>query len=431
MVDGNRLTVEYWPVDRILPYAANARTHPEAQVAQLVESMRAFGFTQPCLVDADGCLVAGHGRLLAAAQLGLTEAPVIRLGHLTEAQVRAYRLADNRIALNSEWDEELLAQELAAISEDYDLASLGFSDAELDALLDFEDAPPAGPQEGEDDAPEPPSVAAAQAGDVWLLGPHRVVCGDSTDKGAVEACLAAEKPHLMVTDPPYGVEYSAGWRSEAMPAKNDPLRWKDGAGRDVGRVLNDDRADWRESWALFPGDVAYVWHAGNKAHVVADSLESQEFEIRAQVIWAKSNFAISRGHYHPKHEPCWYAVRKGRNGHWQGDRTQTTVWDIPKPQKSETGHSTQKPVECMRRPIVNNSAPGDAVYDPFLGSGTTLIAAETEGRRCFGLELNPPYVDVIIKRWQDLTGKDAVLEATQQTFAAVAAERLAVREAAE
>ena len=200
---------------------------------------------------------------------------------------------------------------------------------------------------------------------------------------------------LMVTDPPYGVEYDAGWRNEAMPAKNDPSRWRDGQGRATGKVANDDRADWHDAWVLFPGDVVYVWHAGNKAGEVADGIVRAGFDIRAQIIWAKNQLVIGRGHYHPKHEPCWYAVRKGATGHWVGDRTQTTLWEIDKPHKSESGHSTQKPVECMARPLNNHE--GD-VYDPFLGSGTTVVAAEQTGRTCYGMELEPKYVAVTLER---------------------------------
>ncbi len=206
-----------------------------------------------------------------------------------------------------------------------------------------------------------------------------------------------------------------------MPAKNDPARWKDGAGKATGAVANDDRADWSEAWTLFPGEVVYVWHADNKANVVADSLVAAGFEIRAQIIWAKNQHVISRGHYHPQHEPCWYAVRRkqGSTGHWQGDRKQSTLWQIDKPQKSETGHSTQKPVECMKRPIENNSSAGQAVYEPFSGSGTTIIAGEMTGRSIHAIELNPAYVDIAVIRWQNFTGKQAVHEATGEPFGAL------------
>lgn len=421
MVDEKRLTIRYWPLAKILPYAANARTHPEAQVLQLVESMAKFGFNQPVLVDASGTLIAGHGRILAAQKLGLTEAPVIELGHLTEAEARAYRLADNRIALNSEWDEDLLAQELAMVEADFDLASLGFDPDELEELLPSEEDQPQGATEGEDETPEPEAVPASLAGDVWQCGAHRVICGDSTDKAVVEALLGQEKPHLMVTDPPYGVEYDASRRAKAVGNKNTEK---------LGKVLNDDRADWRETWALFPGDVAYVWHASLFTREVLDSLESVGFEHRSMIIWNKDRFTLGRGHYHWRHEPASYVVRKGRQGHWNGARDQDTVWNIKTREDKGVGHSTQKPVECMRRPMVNNSEPGDAVYDPFLGSGTSMIAAETEGRRCFGCELNPVYVDVIVKRWQEFTGREATLVGDGRTFKQVSEERLAQAEAA-
>lgn len=215
----------------------------------------------------------------------------------------------------------------------------------------------------------------------------------------------------MVTDPPYGVEYDADWRNNALRADGTPI-----AGRAVGKVLNDDRADWREAWALFPGEVAYVWHAGAYSNVVADSLVACGYKLYALIVWGKNQMAIGRGHYHHKHEPCWYAVKKGGTGHWQGDRKQTTLWEIDKPTKSETGHSTQKPVECMRKPIENNSAPGDSVYEPFSGSGTTIIAAEQTGRICYAMELSPAYVDVAVRRWQQFTGKRAVHAETKKEF---------------
>jgi DNA modification methylase len=224
----------------------------------------------------------------------------------------------------------------------------------------------------------------------------------------VDKALNGVKPHLLVSDPPYGVEYDASWRDKALGGK--------AGGRATGVVKNDDKSDWREAWALFPGDVAYVWHAGVHSPAVAESLMACTFQVRSQIIWRKSNFAIGRGDYHWQHEPCWYAVRKGAKGHWHGDRKQTTVWDIPKPAKSETGHGTQKPVECMRRPMENNSIPGNAIYEPFSGSGTTIIAGEQSGRRVLAIEMNPIYVDVAIKRWQDFTGKKATLESTGQTF---------------
>lgn len=249
---------------------------------------------------------------------------------------------------------------------------------------------------------------------------HRIACGSSTDAHTVEAVLAGVAPHLMVTDPPYGVEYDANWRNEAYRADGRPI-----GAHAKGKVLNDDRADWREAWALFPGDVAYVWHAGLFAGVVADSLVASDFHLRSQIIWNKGQLVLSRGDYHWEHEPCWYAVKRGAKGHWAGDRKQTTVWHIAKPRKNETGHSTQKPVECMKRPIENNSSPGQAVYEPFSGSGTTIIAGEMTGRCVYAIELNPAYVDMAVMRWQAFTGEAATLEATGQTYAELQAERVA------
>jgi DNA modification methylase len=216
----------------------------------------------------------------------------------------------------------------------------------------------------------------------------------------------------MVTDPPYGVAYDPAWRNATGAAKT----------RRTGKVLNDDRADWRAAWALFPGDVAYVWHGGLHAGTVADSLTAEGFDIRSQIIWSKERLVLSRGHYHWQHEPCWYAVRG--TGHWSGDRKQSTLWTIPnRDQDAATVHGTQKPVECMRRPMLNNSSPGQAVYEPFLGSGTTLIAAETTGRVCHAVELDPAYVDVAVQRWQAFAGQSAVLADDGRGFDAVAAER--------
>jgi DNA modification methylase len=248
-----------------------------------------------------------------------------------------------------------------------------------------------------------------------LKSRHRIACGSSTDPATVERALAGVKPHLMVTDPPYGVNYDPEWRARAGVNT---------AGAATGQVLNDDNADWQAAWALFPGDVAYVWHAGLFAGVVQDSLMAVGFQMRSQIIWAKNQLVMSRGDYHWQHEPCWYAVRKSRKGHYDGGRSQSTLWQIDKPRRSETGHSTQKPVECMKRPIENNSSPGQAVYEPFSGSGTTIIAAEMTGRCCHAIELNPAYVDVAVKRWQDFTGQTAVLDGDGRAFVEVAAERV-------
>lgn len=396
------IQVEQRPVSALIPYARNSRTHSDAQIAQIAASIREFGWTNPILIGSDDGIIAGHGRLLAARQLGQTEVPCIVLEGLTETQKRALIIADNKLAMNAGWDNAMLALEIGEIGEaDFDLSLLGFSEDELAALTAEKTDGLTDP----DDIPEPPADAVSVLGDVWVLGKHRIVCGDSTDADVVAKCLNGVTPHLMVTDPPYGVEYDANWRNEAKRPDGSAY----GASA-LGKVENDGQADWSEAWALFPGDVAYVWHAGNMAHTVAESLVSNGLQIRAQIIWNKSSLVISRGDYHPKHEPCWYAVRKGKAGHYVGGRKQTTVWDINKPQKSETGHSTQKPVECMQRPIENNSSAGQAVYEPFSGSGTTIIAGEMTGRSIHAIELNPAYVDVAVIRWQEFTGLAAVHE---------------------
>jgi DNA modification methylase len=402
------LEVAYWPIERLVPFARNARTHSEAQVAEIAGSIRAFGFTNPLLVGEDDDIIAGHGRLAAARKIGLTTVPVLVLSGLSDVQKRQLVLADNRIALNAGWDMEMLALELKDLADlGVDLATLGFDRKELAAALRPADAG----LTDEDLIPEVGTIPVSRVGDLWRLGEHRVICGDSTDKQTVTALLAGAKPNLMVTDPPYGVAYDPTWRHAA--GVNTSSR--------VGKVKNDERADWGAAWALFPGSIAYVWHGALHAATVAESLERERFTIRAQIIWAKERLVIGRGDYHWQHEPCWYAVRK--TGNWTGDRKQTTLWSISsRDQDAETVHGTQKPVECMRRPILNNSEPGQAIYEPFLGSGTTLIAAESTGRVCHAVELDPLYVDVAIRRWQAFTGKPA-LAPDGRTFDVVAAKR--------
>ena len=407
--------IEFWPIERLRPYARNAKMHGPDQVARIAASMARFGWTVPCMVGDDGELIAGHGRVLAATELGLSEVPVIRFGHLDEAERRAYRIADNKLTELGDWDDALLRDEVAGLlAEDFDLSLLGFAEDELEALLQDPDLGEDGAAEGEDDIPEPPVDPVSLPGDLWIMGSHRLICGDSTSADVVAKLLGDVRPLLMVTDPPYGVEYDPSWRNTTGAS----------ATKRTGKVLNDDRADWREAWALFPGDVAYVWHGALHATTVADSLIAAGFDIRSQIIWAKDRLVLSRGDYHWQHEPCWYAVKKRGKGHWAGDRKQTTLWQIAnRDQDAETVHGTQKPVECMRRPILNNSSPGQAVYEPFMGSGTTLIAAETTGRVCYGIELNPAYVDVAIARWQNLTGQAAVLDVADKTFADLSANR--------
>jgi DNA modification methylase len=404
------LAVEYRPAAALIPFAKNARTHSDVQVAQIAASIREFGWTNPILVDGDNGIIAGHGRLLAARKLGMTTVPVIELAGLSDAQKRALVIADNKLALNAGWNDELLGLELGELeSLGFDLSLTGFSELEVLALTSLGTPGLTDP----DDIPDVPEEPVSVLGDVWLLGNHRLICGDSTNADDVERVLNGVKPHLCVSDPPFGVSYDPAWRKRlGVPTE----------GLAKGTVLNDDRSDWRGAWALFPGDVIYIWHAALHAASFATSLEACGFNIRAQIIWDKTRLVIGRGDYHWQHEPAYYAVKKGRKGHWAGDRKQTTVWAIPH-RKSPTGHSTEKPVECMRRPIENNSSPGQAVYEPFSGSGTTIIAAEMTGRCCHAVELNPAYVDLAITRWQDFTGNVALHADTGATFADVRAQR--------
>lgn len=421
-----------WPADRVerrpigdlKPYPKNARTHSDAQIEQIARSMREWGWTNPVLIDEAGGIIAGHGRVLAGQKLGLSEVPVMVAEGWSEAQKAAYILADNQLTLNGGWDMEVLSSEVKGLAEwGFDTSLLGFSD--IEALL----APQGVAGLTDPDlAPEPPVIPVATHGDLWALGRHWLLCGDATSADDSQNVLQGVSPHLMVTDPPYGVEYDPNWQMELGKAADGTIQRitsgkviKPNPKTNVGAVLNDDRADWTEAWALFPGDVAYVWHADRFAHVVAGSLEACGFKLRNLIVWAKSQLVMSRGNYHSQHEPCWYAVRKNSTGHWTGDRKQTTLWQIDKPQKSETGHGTQKPVECMKRPIENNSSPGQAVYEPFSGSGTTIIAAEMTGRSCHAIEIDPAYVDVAITRWQNFTGLKATLDGV--TFEDVKASR--------
>jgi DNA modification methylase len=398
------MKVQQIKVADLIPYASNSRTHSEEQIAQIAASIKEFSFLNPILVDGENGILCGHGRLLAARKLGMKEVPTIDASHLSPAQRKAYIIADNKLALNAGWDMEMLSLEMGDLQDEgFDLSLIGFDETELANI--FTEA-----HEGltdPDAVPEIPDEPVTKEGDTWLLGRHRLRCGDSTVETHVSALLGDVKPHLMVTDPPYGVEYDASWRVDAGLNKETAAH---------GKVENDDNADWSEAWALFPGDVAYVWHAGLHAGVVSDSLAANGFIARSQIIWAKNVMVMSRGDYHWQHEPCWYAVKKGSKGYYDGGRKQTTLWNIDKPMKSETGHSTQKPVECMKRPIENNSSPGQAVYEPFSGSGTTIIAGEMTGRSIYAMELSPAYVDVAVKRWQDFTGECATLESDGTKF---------------
>ena len=391
---------------------ANARTHDARNLEAIRASLSRFGQAEPLVVrKKSGLVIGGNGRLEAMRSLGWDHCDVVELD-VDDLQATALGIALNRTAELAGWDDEVLARLSQSLREAGALEGTGFDDAEVDAMLaGLKKLAGEGDLE-EDEVPEPPANPVSRLGDLWHLGSHRVLCGDSTDSKAVRKLLGSAKPRLMVTDPPYGVEYDPSWRNEAGVSKTER----------TGKVQNDDRVDWTEAWKLFPGDVAYVWHAGKYAGRVGTSLDSADLEIRAQIIWAKSRFALSRGAYHWQHEPSWYCVRHGSKAHWVGDRTQSTVWNIQVTDDGDkTTHGTQKPLECMARPMRNHDAPD--VYDPFLGSGTTLIAAEALGRRCFGMELSPEYVDVIVQRWQNRTGNEATLGKAGQTFSQVSEKR--------
>lgn len=416
------LTIEQWPIDRLAPYVKSARKNDGA-VDRMCSSIREYGFRIPVLARSDGEVIDGHLRLKAARKLGLQELPVIVCDDWTPAQVKAFRLLVNRSASWAEWDPELLALEFAELDElDFDLSFTGFDSAEIDCFLGHNEA-------GEDGKantiPEPPDHLVTKTGDTWICGAHRISCGDATNRESVVQLLGSARPPLMVTDPPYGVEYDPQWRERAGLGEQ----------RQRGTIVNDDRVDWTAAFQLFSGDVAYVWHAGIHCARVATSLGTAGFEIRAQIIWAKPHFVISRGHYHWQHEPAFYAVRKGRQAHWCGDRTQSTLWETANlnpfgggaTEEIATGHGNQKPVELIRRPLLNHTRTGEAVYDPFVGSGTTVIAAELTGRICYGMDIDPRYVDMCVTRWQAQTGREATLDGDGRGFTNIELERQACR----
>ncbi|MDP3717113.1 MAG: DNA methyltransferase [Acidobacteriota bacterium] len=396
----------------------NARRHPERNLAMIEAALADVGAARSIVIDEDGCVLAGEGVSRAAGRLGLTKLRIIdvdgdelvavRRRGLTPDQKTRLSFFDNRAGELAEWDTALLQE---FVSQGVDLSAL-WTEREFEELLRA--LPMAGGRTDPDQVPAPRSTTV-RLGDLFQLGSHRLLCGDATNPSAVAALLDGVTPGLMVTDPPYGVEYDPSWRAKAGLNKNTQKQ---------GTVLNDDRADWTEAWRLFPGDACYVWHAGLKSSIVEGSLQRAGFTLRAQIIWAKDRLALSRGDYHWQHEPCWYGVRDGETSRRTSDRTQTTLWRVAEPgvepaigeatstvweiasrEDGGHGHGTQKPVECMARPI-RNHLPTD-VYEPFSGSGSTLIAGEQLGRRIFANELNPTYVQVAIDRWEAFTGGSA------------------------
>ena len=401
--------IERWPTAKLVPYARNARTHSDAQVAQIAASIAEFGFTNPILAGSDGVIIAGHGRLAAAQKLGLDVVPVVVLDHLTPTQRRALVIADNRIAENAGWDEELLRVELEGLQDEgFDLDLTGF-DADALAELLAGDEPVNEGQTDEDAVPEVGETPVSRPGDVWRLGPHRLLCGDATVAASYEALLGGEAVDMVFTDPPYNVNY-------ANSAK-DKLRGKDRA------ILNDNLGDGFYDFllaALTPtvancrGGI-YVAMSSSELDVLQAAFRAAGGKWSTFIIWAKNTFTLGRADYQRQYEPILYGWPEGAQRHWCGDRDQGDVWQIKKPQKNDL-HPTMKPVELVERALRNSSRPGSVVLDPFGGSGTTLIAAEKSGRIARLIELDPKYADVIVRRWQDWSGKQATREADGLSF---------------
>lgn len=394
-------------VESLIPYARNSRTHSDEQVAQIAASIREFGFTNPVLVDEEGGIIAGHGRVMAARKLAMLEVPVLVLAGLSETQKRAYVIADNKIALNAGWDEEMLRVELEALSDaDFDLDILGFSNDELGLYLDDGTTEVEGLTD-DDQVPDPPVNPVSKLGDVWLLGKHRLMCGDSTSLNDVATLMAGIDADLLITDPPYNVAYEGG-TADALTIMNDNM-----SNGEFRQFLRDVYAS--ADSVMRPGAAFYIWHADSEGLNFRGAAADVGWQIRQCLIWNKNALVHGRQDYHWKHEPCLYGWKDGAAHYWGSDRSQTTVLDFNKPNRNGE-HPTMKPVELFQYQIENSCKKGDVVLDLFGGSGTTVIACEKSHRHARLMELDPKYCDVIIKRWQDFTGKQALLQSTGEAF---------------
>ncbi len=401
--------LEHWPIERLLPYIRNARTHSEEQIAQIAASIAEFGFTAPILAGSDGVIVAGHGRLAAARKLGLATVPVVVLEHLTPTQRRALVIADNKIAENAGWDDELLRLELAELQEaDFDLALTGFDADELLEIIAGEETTTEGHTD-EDAAPDVPVTPVSQTGDVWIMGKHRLLCGDSTDAASFALLMAGEKAAMTFTDPPYGVNY-ANSAKDKMRGTNRPIL-NDNLGEDFEPFL---KAALTPMIAHCQGAI-YIAMSSSELDTLQSAFRAAGGKWSTFIIWAKNTFTLGRSDYQRQYEPILYGWPEGATRHWCGDRDQGDVWHFNKPRVNDL-HPTMKPVELVERAIRNSSRPGDIVLDPFGGSGTTLIAAEKSGRQARLIELDPKYVDVIVRRWQSFAGAQAVREADGMRF---------------
>jgi DNA modification methylase len=405
------LQVQQWPVEKLIPYARNARTHSEEQVAQVAASITEFGWTNPILVGGDGVIIAGHARLLAARKLRLREVPVIVLDHLSETQRRALVLADNRLALSAGWDEEMLRVELESLKEEsFDLDIVGFTAEELEAIL-------AGPEEtrdgltDEDAVPDEQEAVVSAAGDMWVMGEHRLLCGDSTQMEAVEKVLAGGLADMVFTDPPYSVSYT-GKTARKLTIQNDDL----GAGFE--QFLRDACVN---IMAVTKGAI-YICMSSSEIHTLQRVFREAGGHWSTFIVWAKNAFTMGRSDYQRQYEPILYGWREGTDHFWCGARDQGDVWFIKKPHVNDL-HPTMKPVELVERAIRNSSKGRDTILDPFGGSGTTLIACERANRQARLIELDPRYCDVAVTRWQRWSGLTATLAGDGRTFEKIAAAR--------
>lgn len=398
------IRIELVDIAQLRPYAANSRTHSDDQVAQIAASIKEFGFTNPILIDQQGGIIAGHGRLQGAKRLGMDKVPAIRLSDLSEAQRRAYVIADNKLAMNAGWDEELLRMELADLKLDgFDLSLTGFSDEELSDLLGDQGGG-AGPSHGDaDEVPEVPADPVSMTGDIWLLGKHRLMCGDSTSADAVEILMDGQKAEMIFTDPPYGVDYEG--------IHNDSRS---------GLAALLDQAFANYALAAKPGAAIYVFHSDRCADIFHEVFR-RYCHFSSMIVWVKPSLVLSQTDYQSQHEPCLYGWMEGASHQWHSDRKQTSVWEFDK--ERVEGHTTPKPVALIEKALTNSSKAKQIVADFFGGSGSTLIGCEKSDRYARLMELDPCYVDVIVTRWQAFTGQQATLERTGQTFAEVAEER--------
>jgi DNA modification methylase len=405
--------IELFDVGRLIPSARNARTHSDAQVAEIAGSISAFGFMVPVLVDRDGGIIAGHGRVLAARKLGLERVPVIVAEHLSDTEKRAYAIADNKIALNAGWDEELLKVELESLKESgVRLDSLGFSEKEFNELLDSLKTESLA---DEDSVPDEPVYPVSRTGDAWRLGDHLLYCGDALDAASYAALLAGETAHMTFTDPPYNVAYRAPGRD--VEIANDNLGKGFAAFLEIacGQMLANTTG------------AVYICMSSSELHTLHAAFTKTGGHWSTFIIWGKDNFTLGRSDYQRQFEPILYGWREGQQHYWCGDRDQGDLWMFDRPRVNDL-HPTMKPVELIERAVVNSSQRGEIVLDPFAGSGSTLIACEKLGRRARLIELEPKYCDVIVARWQEFTNKVVTHGATGKTFAAMAAERSAVPE---